>query len=362
MNFVRAVRETPLLSGSTSGNHPCIQQRQFLYRPLRRVIRGRFKFNGIVSHRFNSAPFNLKNMSPITQTQIEQFYQDGFLIVENLIDADLAERVADRVDPLFAGEFETGVYPDEWYWNPRLGLPGASGQLSNAWKCDRTLASVALSARIGEISAALGRWTGARLLSDSLWKKPQGSSETTLHQDSMYCHYHTPQDLVICWIALTEAMPGGSTIEYVRGSHQWALSQTVTEFHVASKTYRWEMEQAAERAGIDELDIVQPTLKPGDCAFHHGHMWHGSGKNLMPDFMRRSLVIAHIPADARFKPAGAYVQGGYLPGRYKRYGDDTMDESFFPIVWTQDGYRTPFLAEYCGDAMPSTLQSIPTLV
>jgi phytanoyl-CoA hydroxylase len=71
----------------------------------------------------------------------------------------------------------------------------------------------------------------------------------------------------------------------------------------------------------------------------------------MPDTIRRSLVVAHVPADARFKPTGAYVQGGYLPGRYKRYGDDTMDESFFPIVWQQDGYRTRFLANYCKDAL-----------
>jgi hypothetical protein len=37
---------------------------------------------------------------------------------------------------------------------------------------------------------------------------------------------------------------------------------------------------------------------------------------------------------------------GYLYSRYKRFGDDTMDESFFPITWRQDGYRSPFLMDY----------------
>lgn len=297
-------------------------------------------------------------MSCLTPEQLDRFHNDGFLIIENLLDAELVNRLVQRVEPLFAGEFETGVYPDEWYWNPRLGLPGASGQMSNVWKSDRTLATVALSARIGEISAALGGWAGTRILSDSLWMKPYGASETTLHQDSMYSHYHTPQENIVCWIALSHAVPEASSIEYVRGSHRWRLSDSVPEFHAPSKSYRWEMEQAANRAGVDQPEVLALALNPGDCAFHHGHMWHGSGKNLLPDAVRRSFVISSIPSDSRFKPTGAYVPGGYLPGRYKRFGDDSMDESFFPIVWTQSGYRTPFLENYCGDALVKPLERV----
>lgn len=290
-------------------------------------------------------------MVSLTQEQIDHFHENGFLIIENLLDETIVNRLVERVEPLFDGEFETGDYPDEWYWNPSLGLPGASGQMSNVWKSDRALASVVLSARMGEISAALAGWSGTRILSDSLWMKPFGATETTLHQDSMYSFYHTPQQLVTCWIALSHAVRGASTIEYVRGSHRWMLSGAVPEFHAPSRSYRWEMEQSAKRAGIEQPEVMELELKPGSCAFHHGNMWHGSGKNLMPGVVRRSLVIVHIPAESRFKPAGAYVQGGYLPGRYKRFGDDTMDESFFPIVYQQDGYRTPFLAGYCEDAL-----------
>lgn len=289
--------------------------------------------------------------SPLTAEQIARFHEDGFLIVEDLLDEVWVKRLAERIDPLFAGEFETGDYPDEWHWNPHLGLPSASGQMTSVWKSDRTIAAVVLSENIGAISAALGGWTGSRLMGDSLWTKPYGATETTLHQDSMYSFYHTPQDIVICWIALSHARPGGSTIEYVRGSHRWKLSATVPEFHAPSKSYHWEMEQAAKRAGIEQPEVLQLELKPGSCAFHHGHMWHGSGKNLLPDTIRRSLVLAHIPAESRFKSTEAYVPGGYIAGRYKRFGDDTMDESFFPIVWTESGYRTPFLQDYCEDAL-----------
>ncbi|MBW4661488.1 MAG: phytanoyl-CoA dioxygenase family protein [Drouetiella hepatica Uher 2000/2452] len=295
--------------------------------------------------------------SALTAEQVNCFHRDGFLIVENLIDEETVHRLVDRVEPLFSGEFDTSVYPDEWYWNPQLGKPGASAQMSNVWKSDRAFASVVLSAKIGEIAADLGRWSGARLLSDSLWRKPYGATETTHHQDSMYSFYHTPQEIVVCWIALSNAVQGASPIEYVRGSHRWALSSTVPEFHAPSRSYRWEMEQAAQRAGVESPEVVQLALKPGSCAFHHGHMWHGSGRNLLPDVVRRSLVLVHVPAEARFKPAGAYVPGGYIAGRYKRFGDDAMDESFFPIVYRQDGYRTPFIEGYCENAFAQAAAS-----
>jgi len=32
--------------------------------------------------------------------------------------------------------------------------------------------------------------------------------------------------------------------------------------------------------------------------------------------------------------------------RYKKFGTVEMDESFFPIIWRLDGYRSDFLEKY----------------
>ncbi|MEL6320456.1 MAG: phytanoyl-CoA dioxygenase family protein [Cyanobacteria bacterium J06626_14] len=288
--------------------------------------------------------------SPLTSEHIEQFHQDGFLAVEDVIPGDVVDALLARFDPLFAGEFETGTYPDEWHWNPYLGKPGAAGQMTGVWRCDRTIASVVMAAKIGQMAAQLEHWSGARLLADGFWQKPPGAKETTLHQDSMYINYHTPTEVVTCWVALSHAVAGASTIEYARGSHHWELSEAVPEFHNQNKSYRSEMEQAAKAAGVGTPEVVQLDLSPGSCVFHHGNTWHGSGKNRM-DVVRRSMVLAYVPANARFKSWGSYVPGGYIAGKYRRQGDDTMDESYFPIVWREDGYRTPFLDDFCGDAL-----------
>ena len=48
-------------------------------------------------------------MTSITTRQIEQFQTDGFLILERFLSADEVTRARARFEPLFRGEFETGL-------------------------------------------------------------------------------------------------------------------------------------------------------------------------------------------------------------------------------------------------------------
>jgi hypothetical protein len=42
---------------------------------------------------------------------------------------------------------------------------------------------------------------------------------------------------------------------------------------------------------------------------------------------------------------------GPVYGRYmRRDGNTVMDEAYFPILWTQDGYRTPWIDDYMAAA------------
>ena len=45
---------------------------------------------------------------------------------------------------------------------------------------------------------------------------------------------------------------------------------------------------------------------------------------------------------AKFHPSHV----SYVYSRYKRVGDEEMDESYFPVLWREDGSRTSFLDEY----------------
>ena len=290
--------------------------------------------------------------SPIqlTEQQIAQFQNDGFLILEKLLPTELIPRLTERIDPLFSGKFETGIYPDEWHWRPGLSLPDATRQMCNVWKCDLTFASVILSAEIGRLIATLSGWQGTRVGQDCLWMKTLGSKEVALHQDATYISYLTPPEMTTCWIPLDDTSIDAGTLEYVKGSHKWPLQKEAGDFHAPKSSYRLSMERAAAQAGVDQPEIVYIEIPAGGCVIHHGNVWHGSGKNNRPDKIRRSLSIHALSSETRFAPTGV----GYIYGRYKRVGDTTMDESFFPILWTENGYRTPFLTDYCQDALLPT--------
>jgi ectoine hydroxylase-related dioxygenase (phytanoyl-CoA dioxygenase family) len=88
-------------------------------------------------------------------------------------------------------------------------------------------------------------------------------------------------------------------------------------------------------------ELVPVEVPAGGCAFHDGGTWHGSDSN-RADKPRRSAVAHCMSSAAKFHP----TKVSYIYNRYKRVDDTAMDESFFPILWTQDGRRTAFLDDY----------------
>lgn len=271
-----------------------------------------------------------------TPGQIERFRRDGFLIVERIIGPDTAAALAERFGPMFRGEFETGLYPDEWNWREGRDAGDLTRQICNAWKSDRAVARTVLDARIGRWCARLRGWPGARINQDNVLWKPPRARPVGFHQDDGYQSWVVPPEMATCWIALDDTHPEGGTLEYARGSHRWGLSPPEVEFHAPDDPLR-EMRAAAARAGA-EPEIVPVVVPAGGGAFHHGRTYHGSGAN-RSERHRRAVVAHCMSSEARFHPTNV----GYVYGRYKRAGSDAMDESFFPVLWREDGYRTPFL-------------------
>ncbi len=274
----------------------------------------------------------------LDEAQRTQFDEDGFVVVENIVAPETAARVAARYERLFRGEFETGLYPDEWNWREGRDPPDLTRQICNAWKSDHAIAGVVLAEAVGRACAALGGWPGARLYQDNVLWKPSGAKPLGFHQDNSYLDFIVPGEMVTCWIALDATSAAGGTLEYVRGSHRWRHAPPIAQFH-GPDDYRAELDAAAAEEGVVP-EIVAVEVPAGGGAFHHGWTWHGSDVN-RSERPRRAIVAHCISAEARFHPTNV----GYIYGRYKRFGDTAMDDSFFPILWTRNGGRSAFLAD-----------------
>ncbi len=270
-------------------------------------------------------------------------------MLDNVLTPEQITELSDRFDPLFNTQFETGIYPDEWYGRPGLSQPNATRQMSGMWRCDRTVANYALSGEIARLNATLMGWDGGRYGLDACWIKPPDAPEVTFHRNNTYASVIDPPSMVTCWIALSDCTHAAGTLEIVPGSHRWDCSDQVRFLHAPKDDYRAPLFAAAQEAGVASPETMPVELSPGSAVFLHGDLWHGSGRNQTDSQTRRSFAVSTLPMDAKFQPLG--VGTGFIFNRYRRMGNLEMHESYFPVLWSADGYRTPFLKDYCQEAL-----------
>ena len=272
--------------------------------------------------------------------QVDAFQRDGFLIVEaGLVSDSALERLRERYLRLFEGEYETGISPDEVNWVPGRDPEDRTRQLCNAWKADSVVAAQVLLERTGRLAAQLMGYRGVRILQDNVLWKPPGTKAIGFHQDSSYADYLVPPEMITCWISLHETQGDAGPLEFVRGSHTWPKSPpSRTEFHAPDD---WLAGARAAAPGDAEPQTVPVVVQPGGGSFHHGLTWHGSAPNRSGNVARMALVSHLVPAETRFHDENVDV----TYSRYRRRGDLSLDESFFPVLWDVSGYRTPWLSE-----------------
>ncbi len=274
--------------------------------------------------------------------EIAAFGRDGFVLVENIIDDETAERLKERFTRMFRGEFDTSVRPDEVNWQEGASDPTLTRQICNGWKGDRTVAETVLREDIGRACATLGGWPGARVKVDNVLWKPVGTRPLGMHQDCAYLDWIDPNEMISCWIALDDTSAEAGTMELVRGSHRWARSRPIEQFH-GPGDYTREMRAAAAAEGIDEPEIVPVVVAKGSGSFHHGNTWHGSNAN-GGTAARRSLVVHCLSSQACFVPSNIASGTGPIYGRYmRRDGSTAMDDNDFPVLWSRSGDRSAWI-------------------
>ena len=272
----------------------------------------------------------------LTQDLKKQFQDDGFLILEKFLDDQFIPHLTEKFPKLFSGDFETGIEPDEWNWKQGRDPENITRQICNAWKADNSIKDLVCHEVLGKACAELMNWSGSRLLQDNVLWKPPGGKTLAYHQDAAYDDWISPQTMMTCWMPLDHVSQEKGTLEYVKGSHLWGLTPPRGQFH-SPDDYKKELVNFAKQNN-KQIEIQYVEVPAGGVAFHHGYTWHGSGINTSQD-NRRAVVSHCVPSDAEFHPTNI---GGTarIYKKYKKINSNELEESFFPILWTNKGYRT----------------------
>ncbi|KAK5581913.1 hypothetical protein RB653_003493 [Dictyostelium firmibasis] len=289
------------------------------------------------------------NIKEITEKDKESFDKNGFLVIDNILpnQSDI-DKLLKHAEQCFHGVYDKSITPDDVTWRPNFSPNDLTRELVNCWKSDSVLAQLVLNDSIGKLACELLGCDSVRVGQDNIFWKPTNGKPIGMHQDLPYLECITKKVITI-WIALTDVSKENGTVEFVEGSHKWNDlppdvndSNSNEEFH-NPKNYLKGLESALkfnDLESVEKIPIHYVTVKAGGCSIHHGKLWHGSNTN-PSSFKGRMVVTIHfIPGDSEFNPN---LKPHFSFGRYKIFGSNRLEESFYPITYSKNGYKSPII-------------------
>lgn len=230
-------------------------------------------------------------IAPVSNAAIAAFERNGFHLQEGVFSREEVGRIKAACEAVMREEYENGTPPDWPGWHPGDD-PKSVRKLDNCWKANATIKRAVCDIRVGAIAAALIGAQAMRLFHDQfLFKPARGGKVVTWHQDWAYWQCIDQPRTVTCWIALEDVKPDGGPMLYMRGSHKLPVSD-VPQVISGDDELRPEFLK-----GYEEVPVL---LKAGGVAFHHGLLFHGSGKN-MSDLDRVAIVSHQMADDCRYR-------------------------------------------------------------
>ncbi len=213
----------------------------------------------------------------LTQQQVEEYRQQGFLSPIDVMSEDEASRYAQQLQ---AAEVE---YPRELNAenrnNPHLAF-GFLDQLAHH--------PVILDAVEDLIGPDFALWGSVLFI-----KEPETRHYVSWHQDATYVGI-SPHDYVTPWLALTPSDRETGCMSMIPGSHRDDIQPHLETFHDDNILTRG---QAIQQ--VDESVAVDLILRPGQMSLHHCRVIHGSQPNRSQQRRVGFALQGYVPAGGR---------------------------------------------------------------
>ena len=105
-------------------------------------------------------------------------------------------------------------------------------------------------------------------------KQPRDPGFISFHQDGTYWGLNS-MDVTTAWVALTESTPENGCMRVVPGSHKQPVhphKETWADDNLLSRGQEIQVD-------VNEEDVVDIVLRPGEMSLHHVNIIHGSNPN-----------------------------------------------------------------------------------
>ena len=78
----------------------------------------------------------------LSEQDIKSFNTNGYFVVDDFLNDNFVEKIKERFDLIFKGEFETGMEPDEYNWKEGRDPSDLTRQICNGWKSDNIIKKI----------------------------------------------------------------------------------------------------------------------------------------------------------------------------------------------------------------------------
>ena len=230
----------------------------------------------------------------LTQDQVDSFWRNGWLVVEDLLSADDVARLGQRADQIARGETDASPERVQAERVVREGEATAAARELEIRKLywlageDHVLQGHARNPAIVDVIADLLDTDDLKLYADQLFMKPPAiGAAQPWHQDSKSFIDIYPMDLVTAWAAIDDSTLENGCLEFVSGSHHWGLLSND------------QMDEHRSLIGSDPAYMPDPApLRSGSVSFHHSLTWHASRANTSTA-RRRGYAVHYMRAESR---------------------------------------------------------------
>ncbi len=258
----------------------------------------------------------------LSQAQIEQFHEQGFLNGGAAIGDE-------EVEVLRAETMRVIEHQGELEHKP-VHIVNLSGkgdapvwQIVNIWQASEPFRHLVSNTKIAEDIAQLTQASEVRLWHDQIQYKPAAVGGVNMwHQDSPLWPPLMPKDQqVTAWVALDDVDEENGCMWMVPHSHKWGPQMQ----HIGLMRDFFAMHEEFQ-GNITKM--VACPVKKGHVHYHHSLTWHGSGPNTSGR-PRRAIALHYMSDKTVFKKTGAHPMNPFI---HVAEGEMMSGEAF-PLVW-----------------------------
>ncbi len=276
-----------------------------------------------------------------TQEQISFFRDNGFLVIENFLDASELEhwrqvtqeavdqRLASLQNP-GAGDSVNDAVAEIEANRLKVNEADADGYYSQVFtQCVKLADSHAgmrelmFDPRLGKLAATLAGVDGIRIWHDQALFKPPFGNPTGWHLDNPYWSFSSPNAISI-WVALDDATRDNGCLYYLPGTHKTATYQNANIGKNQADLFKFYPQWR-------ELKSVACPAPAGTAVFHNALTAHGAGAN-MTSAPRRAMTCAYMPDGSTFNGVQNILPAEYFNSL--KIGDVLNDNIINPLIWS----------------------------